>query len=264
MHQRLHTRQQKKKLKGTYYRIDEDFNFDTRQARKQLLPYMQDARIKGHRASLRRDKLMVDGKIFDLDFCTTNFTLRQNEKRHHHRTRSASPPTRTRTDPTSNNNSNTASYFNTQRRTRRTTSLESPSRQLYPHSGPEAITFVTATEKHDPQPNTSIWQKPVLYTQHNNQEDIIQQQSPSQHRLPSLPRIGLHHLNRTHPREEQTPPPTAEILSPDQHQDSQHNMGKTFLQRKDCDIYKRDRLNHNYSLPTNVKTYPKAGPSNDL
>ena len=56
-----------RQLRDTRVKVAEDFSVTVRNTRKALGPYLQDARAKGHRASLRFDKLLVDGKPFTLE-----------------------------------------------------------------------------------------------------------------------------------------------------------------------------------------------------
>ena len=65
-------------LKGSYYKLDNDYDYKTRQIRKKLLPFMHEAREKGHRANIINDKLKINGKIYDLDHLENGFTNAEN------------------------------------------------------------------------------------------------------------------------------------------------------------------------------------------
>lgn len=54
------------KLRDAPIRVAEDFSAPVRHTRQLLSHYLQDARKKGHRASLRFDKLIVDGRHYTL------------------------------------------------------------------------------------------------------------------------------------------------------------------------------------------------------
>ena len=60
-------------LKGIRVWIERDFDFSTRKIRRELLPYMWEARKNGKRAVLKMDKLKIGDQLFDLDFCKKNF-----------------------------------------------------------------------------------------------------------------------------------------------------------------------------------------------
>jgi hypothetical protein len=73
--------QAKQKLTGTKIRIAEDFSIKVRETCQQLIPYMIDAKSKGNIAFLRKDKLVVNRKIFNLDFVKENYMIRLNNRR---------------------------------------------------------------------------------------------------------------------------------------------------------------------------------------
>lgn len=50
-------------LKGTNIWIDEDFPKDIQEERKLLIPKLKEARSKGHKAQLKYNKLIINGKI---------------------------------------------------------------------------------------------------------------------------------------------------------------------------------------------------------
>ena len=238
----------RKKLKGSQYRIDEDFNYDTREARRKLLPFMHDARSKGHKASLRQNKLMINGKIFDLDFCTANFNPQYHDKQQQRRNRSVSPPTRTLTS--------TTYYQNSQIRTGRSSSLEPQPNLRSTTRSPETIKFVKSPEIFNPRQNEKTKINPEIHAQPNNQEEPVPQPSPRQSNLASTSRYEHHQQSCQSPRKERATTPEAETVPPSQHQDQQLSQGKIYTHNKDCDIYKSDRINHNYSLRTHLKTFP--------
>ncbi|PSN32097.1 hypothetical protein C0J52_23919 [Blattella germanica] len=83
-------------LKGSNYKLDNDYDFNTRQIRKKLLPFMHEARDNGHRANIINDKLKINGKIYDLDQLENVFTNAENfehinNRKHTGRNRSNSP-----------------------------------------------------------------------------------------------------------------------------------------------------------------------------
>ncbi|PSN29954.1 hypothetical protein C0J52_27560, partial [Blattella germanica] len=83
-------------LKGSNYKLDNDYDFNTRQIRKKLLPFMHEARDIGHRANIINDKLKINGKIYDLDHLENEFTNVENfehihNRKHRGRNRSNSP-----------------------------------------------------------------------------------------------------------------------------------------------------------------------------
>lgn len=54
-------------LKNEGMSLAEDLPPKTRRIRKELIPFMLEARQQGHQASLRRDRLMIDGALYSLD-----------------------------------------------------------------------------------------------------------------------------------------------------------------------------------------------------
>ncbi|PSN32547.1 hypothetical protein C0J52_27479 [Blattella germanica] len=83
-------------LKGSNYKLDNDYDYNTRQIRKKLLPFTHEARGKGYRANIINDKLKINGKIYDLDHLENGFRNAENldqihNRRHSFRARSNSP-----------------------------------------------------------------------------------------------------------------------------------------------------------------------------
>ncbi|PSN35613.1 hypothetical protein C0J52_25438 [Blattella germanica] len=72
-------------LKGSNYKLDNDYDYNTRQIRKKLLPFMHEARGKGHRANIINDKLKINGKIYDLDHLENGFRNAENLEQIHNR-----------------------------------------------------------------------------------------------------------------------------------------------------------------------------------
>jgi hypothetical protein len=72
---KLGVSQAKRHLAGTKVRIVEDFSIKLKETRKQLIPYMTDAKNKGNAAFLRKDKLVVNRRIYDLDLLQENYML---------------------------------------------------------------------------------------------------------------------------------------------------------------------------------------------
>lgn len=52
-------------LKGTEIWIDEDYTKEIQEERKQLIPYLKEARQKGFKAQLRYNKLIINNEVFD-------------------------------------------------------------------------------------------------------------------------------------------------------------------------------------------------------
>ena len=56
-------------LKGSGICLEKDYDRKTRETRTQLKSYMKEARINGKHAVLKADKLVIEGRDFDLEFC---------------------------------------------------------------------------------------------------------------------------------------------------------------------------------------------------
>ena len=61
-----------KMLKGLKIWIERDSDFVTRNVRRELLPYLREARRNGKRAVLKFDRLKVEDQIYDLEYCRQN------------------------------------------------------------------------------------------------------------------------------------------------------------------------------------------------
>jgi hypothetical protein len=59
-------------LAGSGIRIDQDYSAEIRRVRKELIPFMTDARGRGHRAFLRGEKLVVNGRLYELGYLRDN------------------------------------------------------------------------------------------------------------------------------------------------------------------------------------------------
>lgn len=105
-------------LKGSGIRISMDYCYETRVKRKELLNYMWAARRKGHHAVLSFDKLRLDGKIFDLEYCRRNFEVDTDIRRP--RARSESPPSHRIEQHHRRSSSSHASSSNTRKEVRET------------------------------------------------------------------------------------------------------------------------------------------------
>ncbi|XP_069677032.1 uncharacterized protein [Periplaneta americana] len=68
----------KKALKDSNISIDEDFEYEVRCRRKVLVPFMKAARKNGHYAKLIKDKLKINGELFDVEFCLENLKTSEN------------------------------------------------------------------------------------------------------------------------------------------------------------------------------------------
>ena len=71
-------------LRYSNIRIDQDYDFNTRNIRRQLLPFLKKARSEGQRTSLVKDKIRINGKIYDLEHCTKLFENPSTEERNNH------------------------------------------------------------------------------------------------------------------------------------------------------------------------------------
>src|SRR5258705_3618104 len=69
------TLQRAKNLKDTEFSVFEDFSQETRQIRRELIPFLTAARSQGKRAQLAVDKLKIDGKNYDLMSLRSNHPL---------------------------------------------------------------------------------------------------------------------------------------------------------------------------------------------
>ncbi|PSN38517.1 hypothetical protein C0J52_22132 [Blattella germanica] len=72
------------RLRNSNIRIDQDYDFNTRNIRKQLLPFLKKTRSEGQRASLVKDKIRINGKIYDLEHCTKLFEKPSTEERNNY------------------------------------------------------------------------------------------------------------------------------------------------------------------------------------
>ncbi|XP_069675643.1 uncharacterized protein [Periplaneta americana] len=70
----------KKSLKDSSIIIDEDFEYEMRCRRSVLVPFMKAARQNGHYAKLIKDKLKINGELFDVEFCLENLNAPSNEE----------------------------------------------------------------------------------------------------------------------------------------------------------------------------------------
>ena len=69
-----------KLLKGTGIYLERDYDTLTREIRRQLVPFMKEARYKGKHAVLRDDKIIVEGRKLDLNFCKKNLGKKRSEE----------------------------------------------------------------------------------------------------------------------------------------------------------------------------------------
>jgi hypothetical protein len=56
-----------RKLAGTKIRIEHDYSRQVREIRRGLVPYLTEARKRGHGAFMKKDKLVVNGKLYSLE-----------------------------------------------------------------------------------------------------------------------------------------------------------------------------------------------------
>ncbi|KAJ4449439.1 hypothetical protein ANN_00838 [Periplaneta americana] len=66
-------------LKGTNLKIEQDYSVETRSKRKMLLPFMKEARSRGQFAILVKDKMKINGKLYDLEYCQRNFKSQKSQ-----------------------------------------------------------------------------------------------------------------------------------------------------------------------------------------
>jgi hypothetical protein len=69
-----------KKLAGSKIRINQDYTWETRQIRRDLIPYLKEARNKEHRAVIKTDKLIVNGWPCELQYLKENIKLTSEDK----------------------------------------------------------------------------------------------------------------------------------------------------------------------------------------
>jgi hypothetical protein len=62
----------KRNLAGTKIRVDEDLSMESRKIRRELIPYLKDAKKWGHRAFLRKHTLIINGQAYDLNYLKEN------------------------------------------------------------------------------------------------------------------------------------------------------------------------------------------------
>jgi hypothetical protein len=72
---KLEVLKNKRNLAGSKVRVDEDLSMEDRKARKELVPYVKDAKKWGHIAFLRKDVLIVKGRTYDLSYLKENIQL---------------------------------------------------------------------------------------------------------------------------------------------------------------------------------------------
>jgi hypothetical protein len=75
-----------KKLVGSKIRIEQDYTSETRQVRRDLIPYLKEARNEGHRAVIKIDKLIVNGRPYELKYLKENIKLTSNTRPRENRT----------------------------------------------------------------------------------------------------------------------------------------------------------------------------------
>jgi hypothetical protein len=62
-------------LAGSGIRIDQDYSAEIRKVRKELIPFMIDARGRGHRAFLRGEKLVVKCRSYEEGYLRENIPI---------------------------------------------------------------------------------------------------------------------------------------------------------------------------------------------
>jgi hypothetical protein len=69
-----------KKLARSKIRIKQDYTWKARQMRRHLIPYLKEARNKGHMAVIKVDKLIVNGRLYELKYLKENIKLTSKDK----------------------------------------------------------------------------------------------------------------------------------------------------------------------------------------
>jgi hypothetical protein len=62
-------------LAGTNIMTEQDYSAETRRIRRELIPYLKDARRQGNIAFLGKDKLMMNRKIYELEYLKKNLCM---------------------------------------------------------------------------------------------------------------------------------------------------------------------------------------------
>jgi hypothetical protein len=62
-------------LAGTNIWIEQVYSMDTRRIRRELIPYLKYTRRQGNTAFLRKDKLVVNRKLYELEYLKKNFRM---------------------------------------------------------------------------------------------------------------------------------------------------------------------------------------------
>jgi hypothetical protein len=70
----------KRNLAGSKVRVDEDFSIEHRKARKDLVPYLKDAKKWGQKAFLRNDALVENGRTYDFSYLKENIQLEDESR----------------------------------------------------------------------------------------------------------------------------------------------------------------------------------------
>jgi hypothetical protein len=56
-----------RKLTGSKIRVEQDYSREVREIRRELRPYLKDARSRGHKAVTKKDKLILNGRTYSLE-----------------------------------------------------------------------------------------------------------------------------------------------------------------------------------------------------
>jgi hypothetical protein len=72
---KLQILRKKRNLAVSKIRVEEDLSMEDRRVRKELIPYLKDAKRRGHRAFLRKGSLIVDGRAYGLSYLKGNIQL---------------------------------------------------------------------------------------------------------------------------------------------------------------------------------------------
>jgi hypothetical protein len=55
--------------------VEKDLSIEDRKVRQELIPYLKDAKRRGHKAFLRKGSLIVDGRAYGLSYLKVNIQL---------------------------------------------------------------------------------------------------------------------------------------------------------------------------------------------
>jgi hypothetical protein len=62
-------------LAGKKIRTEHNYSVKVRETQRQLIPYFKVARQQGNTAYLRKDKLVINWRVYDLEFFQKNYQI---------------------------------------------------------------------------------------------------------------------------------------------------------------------------------------------